>query len=59
MAQALIVVPTYNERDNVRRRAGRLLEALPGAEVLFVDDNSPDGTGPCSTSSLPPIPAST
>ncbi len=45
MPQALIVVPTYNERDNVREAAERLLGALPGAEVLVVDDNSPDGTG--------------
>jgi dolichol-phosphate mannosyltransferase len=45
MPQALIVVPTYNERDNVRGVADRLLGALPGAEILFVDDNSPDGTG--------------
>ena len=42
---ALIVVPTYNERDNVRGIAARLLAALPGSELLFVDDNSPDGTG--------------
>jgi dolichol-phosphate mannosyltransferase len=45
MPHALIVVPTYNERDNVGDIAGRLLTALPGAELLFVDDNSPDGTG--------------
>jgi dolichol-phosphate mannosyltransferase len=45
MPHALIVVPTYNERENVRGVAERLLAALPGAEVLFVDDNSPDGTG--------------
>jgi len=45
MPPSLIVVPTYNERDNVRGIAGRLLGALPGAELLFVDDNSPDGTG--------------
>jgi dolichol-phosphate mannosyltransferase len=45
MPDALIVVPTYNERDNVRDIAGRLLGALPAAELLFVDDNSPDGTG--------------
>ena len=45
MPQALIVVPTYNERENVREAAERLLAALPGADVLFVDDNSPDGTG--------------
>ena len=45
MPQALIVVPTYNERGNVRGIAERLLTALPGTELLFVDDNSPDGTG--------------
>ena len=45
MAQALIVVPTYNEHGNVRAIADRLLAALPGTELLFVDDNSPDGTG--------------
>jgi dolichol-phosphate mannosyltransferase len=45
MPQALIVVPTYNERENVREAAERLLAALPGTELLFVDDNSPDGTG--------------
>jgi len=45
MPLALIVVPTYNERDNVRDIAARLLAALPVADVLFVDDNSPDGTG--------------
>lgn len=45
MPQSLIVVPTYNERDNVRGVAERLLAGLPGTEVLFVDDNSPDGTG--------------
>ncbi len=45
MPHALIVVPTYNERDNVREIAARLLAALPVADVLFVDDNSPDGTG--------------
>jgi dolichol-phosphate mannosyltransferase len=43
--QSLIVVPTYNERDNVRGVAERFLAALPGCELLFVDDNSPDGTG--------------
>ncbi len=45
MAQSLIVVPTYNERDNVEGVADRFLAALPGSEILFVDDNSPDGTG--------------
>ncbi len=45
MPQSLIVVPTYNERENVRGVAERFLAALPGSEILFVDDNSPDGTG--------------
>ena len=45
MPQSLIVIPTYNEVDNVRAIAKDFLAALPGAELLFVDDNSPDGTG--------------
>ena len=45
MAKALIIVPTYNERENALGIADRLLAALPAADVLFVDDNSPDGTG--------------
>ena len=45
MAKALIIVPTYNEAENVGGIADRLLAALPEANVLFVDDNSPDGTG--------------
>ncbi len=45
MPQSLIVVPTYNERDNVHGIADQLLAALPGTDILFVDDNSPDGTG--------------
>jgi dolichol-phosphate mannosyltransferase len=43
--RVLIVVPTYNERDNVAEVVTRFLAALPGCELLFVDDNSPDGTG--------------
>ena len=45
MAKALIVVPTYNERENVEGIASRLLSTLGNADILFVDDNSPDGTG--------------
>ena len=45
MADTLLFVPTYNERDNAPRMA-RELAALPiDADILFVDDNSPDGTG--------------
>ena len=39
-----IVLPTYNEAENVERVARAALVALPGARVLVVDDNSPDGT---------------
>ena len=45
MAEILLFVPTYNECDNAPRMA-RELAVLPlDADILFVDDNSPDGTG--------------
>jgi dolichol-phosphate mannosyltransferase len=40
----LIVTPTYNEADNIAEFLRILREAVPGADVLVVDDNSPDGT---------------
>ncbi|HJR90764.1 MAG TPA: polyprenol monophosphomannose synthase [Aeromicrobium sp.] len=43
--QALVVIPTYNEADNIEPIVERTLAAVPDAEVLIVDDNSPDGTG--------------
>lgn len=43
--RALIVVPTYNERDNIGPFLRSLRAAAPAARVLVVDDNSPDGTG--------------
>ncbi|MDL9935926.1 polyprenol monophosphomannose synthase [Gordonia sp. ABSL1-1] len=44
-AGALVVVPTFNERDNLPLIIDRLHTALPGIHVLVVDDSSPDGTG--------------
>jgi len=41
----LVIIPTYNERDNVERIVGRVRAAVPEAHVLVADDNSPDGTG--------------
>src|SRR5580700_7214146 len=38
-------MPTYNERQNLESIAGRVRAALPEADLLIVDDNSPDGTG--------------
>ena len=45
MNQTLIIVPTYNERDNLPRMAAKLLSLPVAVDVLVVDDNSPDGTG--------------
>lgn len=45
MSEALVIIPTYNERENVREIAQAVLEADHEANLLFVDDNSPDGTG--------------
>ncbi len=42
---ALVVIPTFNERDNLPIIVSRLHQALPGIDVLIVDDSSPDGTG--------------
>jgi dolichol-phosphate mannosyltransferase len=41
----LVVIPTYNERDNIGKIVKRLHTALPDVHVLVVDDGSPDGTG--------------
>ncbi len=43
--KTLIVIPTYDERENVEAMAQAVLERAPEAHLLFVDDNSPDGTG--------------
>jgi dolichol-phosphate mannosyltransferase len=42
---ALVVVPTYNERDNLEPLVGAVLEQSADLSLLVVDDNSPDGTG--------------
>ena len=43
--QVLVVIPTYNESENIDRVLRRVRGALPDATVLVVDDGSPDGTG--------------
>ena len=43
--KALIIIPTYDERENVAAMAVAVLRQDPECEILFVDDNSPDGTG--------------
>ena len=44
-AEALIIVPTYNERDNLPQLVKRLMAQPVVLDVVVVDDNSPDGTG--------------
>lgn len=43
--RVLVVVPTYNERDNVAPLVRELLEQAPNLDVWIADDGSPDGTG--------------
>jgi dolichol-phosphate mannosyltransferase len=40
-----VILPTYNEADNLPSISAAILDALPGATLLVVDDGSPDGTG--------------
>lgn len=44
MLKTLIVIPTYNESENIEAIVGRAREEVPAADLLTVDDNSPDGT---------------
>lgn len=43
--KTVVVIPTYDERENVAGMANAVLSQDPAVELLFVDDNSPDGTG--------------
>lgn len=45
VGRVLVIIPTYNERENVESIVGRVRAAVPEAGVLVADDNSPDGTG--------------
>ena len=45
MQRALVIFPTYNERDNIEKIVHAVLPMDPRIHVLIVDDNSPDGTG--------------
>lgn len=43
--RALVIIPTYNERENIPLLVPQVLEKDPRLEILIIDDNSPDGTG--------------
>ena len=45
MTRSLIAIATYNERENLPALVDAIEAALPSADILVVDDNSPDGTG--------------
>jgi len=45
MNKTIVIIPTYDEKDNVSPLSRSILQAEPGVNILFVDDNSPDGTG--------------
>jgi dolichol-phosphate mannosyltransferase len=42
--RTVVIIPTYNERDNVQRMADAVMALDKSFHILFVDDNSPDGT---------------
>jgi dolichol-phosphate mannosyltransferase len=43
--RVLVIIPTYQERENIEPVVGRVLASVPDAHILVVDDGSPDGTG--------------
>jgi len=43
--KSLVIIPTYNERENIGELIDEVLHHLPSTDVLVVDDGSPDGTG--------------
>ena len=45
LGRVLVTIPTYNEIDNIAPIVTRLRAAVPDADILIADDNSPDGTG--------------
>ncbi len=45
MHKTIVIIPTYNELNNIKKMLHAVSEIMPKADVLIVDDNSPDGTG--------------
>ena len=45
MKKTIIIIPTFNEKDNIKKIIHDVLELYPNVDVLTVDDSSPDGTG--------------
>ena len=45
VGRVVVIIPTYNEADNIRVITERVRRAVPNVDILITDDNSPDGTG--------------
>ncbi|HET9517378.1 MAG TPA: glycosyltransferase, partial [Actinoplanes sp.] len=45
VGRVVVIIPTYNEADNIRLITDRVRRAVPAVDILVADDNSPDGTG--------------
>ena len=45
MADGLVIIPTYNEKENVEKLIRKIFSLEKDFHILVVDDNSPDGTG--------------
>jgi dolichol-phosphate mannosyltransferase len=45
MSDSLVIIPTYNEKENIEKMIRKVLSLEPSFHVLIVDDGSPDGTG--------------
>lgn len=45
LGRVLVIIPTYNESQNIESITNRLRRSVPDADILIADDNSPDGTG--------------
>jgi dolichol-phosphate mannosyltransferase len=45
IGRVLVIIPTYNEAENIRLITDRVRRAVPSVDLLVADDNSPDGTG--------------
>ena len=45
LGSVLVIIPTYNEAENIELIVNRVRSAVPDADILIADDNSPDGTG--------------
>jgi dolichol-phosphate mannosyltransferase len=45
IGRVLVIIPTYNEADNLRLITERVRRSVPSVDILVTDDNSPDGTG--------------